>query len=175
MVFIQLLLIFPALLVAFYGWGSLLNRAFFPSHWYKLPLVTNIALGMGMVGYVTFFFGHLGLIHIITGWIILTIGVYLSARQILMNNEYETSKKILNQVKFNIEFIDKTVKSLSQYLLLNYDISSIINSSDTRFDINELYSKLNHATNPVMLSNEYIHSICIYNSNLHHLLHSIRM
>jgi len=96
--------------------------------------------------------------------IVFTITTYLIAHKIFMKNEYETSNKILNQLKFNIEFVDKTIKASSKSLFLNPGVSYVMNSSQGSIDMSELYSKLIGATSSVMLSNNYIHSICVYNS-----------
>ncbi|HHV98874.1 MAG TPA: helix-turn-helix transcriptional regulator [Clostridiaceae bacterium] len=96
--------------------------------------------------------------------IVFTITTYLIAHQIFMKNEFETSNKILNQLKFNIEFIDKTIKASSKSLFLNPGVSYIMNSSQGSIEMSELYSKLIGTTSSVMMANNYIHSICVYNS-----------
>lgn len=98
--------------------------------------------------------------------IILSVTVYFTVQQIFMKNEIETSQKVLSQVRFNIEFVDQTIKSISNYMFVNPYISSIINSpTRSDIDINNLYTTLNNVINPTLLSNGYIHSICLYNSN----------
>jgi len=96
--------------------------------------------------------------------IISTLVIYGTVHQIFLNKEYETSKQLLNQMKYNTEFMDKTIANISLYMYNNTDLSFIMNSTNKEIDINELSVRLGKVAGSAILSNNYIQSICVYNS-----------
>lgn len=96
--------------------------------------------------------------------IISTLVIYGTVHQIFLNKEYQTSKEILGQMKYNTEFMDKTIANICLYMYTNTDSSFIMNSTNKEIDINELSVRLGKVAGSAILSNNYIQSICIYNS-----------
>ena len=96
--------------------------------------------------------------------IISTLVIYGTVRKIFLNKEYQTSKEILSQMKYNTEFMDKTIANISLYMYTNTDLSFLMNSTSKEIDINELSVRLAKVAGSAILSNNYIQSICIYNS-----------
>lgn len=96
--------------------------------------------------------------------IISTLVIYVTVHQIFLNKEYQTSKEILSQMKYNTEFMDKTITNICLYMYTNTDLSFLMNSTSKEIDINELSVRLGKVAGSAILSNNYIQSICIYNS-----------
>src|SRR5665647_1453120 len=96
--------------------------------------------------------------------IISTLVIYGTVYQIFLNKEYETSKQLLNQMRYNTEFMDKTIANISLYMYNNTDLSFLMNSTSKEIDINELSVRLAKVAGSAILSNNFIQSICIYNS-----------
>ena len=74
--------------------------------------------------------------------IISTLVIYGTVRKIFLNKEYQTSKEILSQMKYNTEFMDKTIANISLYMYTNTDLSFLMNSTSKEIDINELSVRL---------------------------------
>jgi len=72
--------------------------------------------------------------------IISTLVIYGTVRKIFLNKEYQTSKEILSQMKYNTEFMDKTIANISLFMYTNTDLSFLMNSTSKEIDINELVS-----------------------------------
>ena len=96
--------------------------------------------------------------------IISTLVIYGTVQKIFLNKEYQTSKEILSQMKYNTEFMDKTITNICLYMYANSDLSFLMNSTSKEIDINELSVRLGKVAGSAILSNNYIQSICIYNS-----------
>ena len=96
--------------------------------------------------------------------IISTLVIYGTVRKIFLNKEYQTSKEILSQMKYNTEFMDKTIANISLFMYTNTDLSFLMNSTSKEIDINEISVRLAKVAGSAILSNNYIQSICIYNS-----------
>ncbi len=96
--------------------------------------------------------------------IILTLVIYGAVHQIFLDKEYQTSKEILSQMKYNAEFMDKTITNICSFMYTNSDLSFLMNSTNKEIDINELSVRLGKVAGSAILSNNYIQSICIYNS-----------
>jgi len=96
--------------------------------------------------------------------IISTLVIYGTVHKIFLNKEYETNKEILGQMKYNTEFMDKTIANICFYMYTNTDSSFIMNSTSKEIDMNELSVRLGKVAGSAILSNNYIQSICIYNS-----------
>jgi len=96
--------------------------------------------------------------------IISTLVIYGTVHQIFLDKEYQSSKEILRQMKYNTEFMDKTITNICLYMYTNSDLSFLMNSTSKEIDINELSVRLGKVAGSAILSNNYIQSICIYNS-----------
>lgn len=87
---------------------------------------------------------------------------YLNVEKIVMENEHETNQKILNQIKFNIDYINDTVKSLCLSTFYNEDIRSLMNFADE--ESYEEMSVISKLKNSVVASHPSVLSIYIYNN-----------
>jgi AraC-like DNA-binding protein/methyl-accepting chemotaxis protein len=108
---------------------------------------------------------------LITLSIMLAIGIfssviYYNATHIFQQKEYESSSKLLYQIKYNINQMDGAVKNLSTYLFFNNEIRSILYSKEQFSDMVELTVGINRLSGAIMSSNPFIHSISIYNNEL---------
>ncbi len=100
--------------------------------------------------------------------LILAIGLfstvlYVTSKNIFLDNEYKNSKKILNQLKYNIDLMNNDVKNLCKYLYINTDVTQVANSTGNLdyYDIKTIMDRLN-----LLIGNNslFVDSICIYNS-----------
>lgn len=88
--------------------------------------------------------------------------IYLNVENTVRNGEYESNLKVLNQMKFNIEFLDKMVKNICLSTYYNEDGRTLMN-----FIGEETYEQMNiinKFSNSIVASNPYIQSIYIYNN-----------
>src|SRR5665647_2430928 len=68
--------------------------------------------------------------------IISTLVIYGAVHQIFLNKEYQTSKEILSQMKYNTEFMDKTITNICSFMYTDSDLSFLMNSTSKEIDIN---------------------------------------
>lgn len=95
--------------------------------------------------------------------ILLSVINYNASKRILQQNEYESSSKLLTQVKLSIDQMDATIKNLCSNLYINPDVISMINNTDENIDIVDFTTKINKLTLSITTTNPFVHSVCIYN------------
>ncbi len=88
--------------------------------------------------------------------------IYLNVEKTVLNSEYESSQKILNQMKYNIDFLDQMVKNLCLSTYYNNDVKSLMDFTEE--ETYEQMNIINKLSNSVVASNPYIQSIYIYNN-----------
>ena len=88
--------------------------------------------------------------------------IYLNVEKTILDNEFETNQKILNQMKYNIDYMDEMVKNLCLSTYYDEDVISLMNYIDD--ETYEQMSIVNKLSNSVVASNSYVHSIYIYNN-----------
>lgn len=88
--------------------------------------------------------------------------IYLNVEKTVLSNEYESSQKILNQMKYNINFLDQMVKNLCLSTYYNNDIKNLMNYAEE--ETYEQMNVINKLSNSVVASNPYIQSIYVYNN-----------
>lgn len=91
--------------------------------------------------------------------------VYFITERIFLRNEYETSTKILYQIKYNIDFMNTTVRNLNTSLFINPDFEVIMYNNDYSSDFVEFNVKINRLTALLSTTYNFIHSICVYNGS----------
>lgn len=90
--------------------------------------------------------------------------VYYNVDKMVMQNEYKTNRKILNQVRYNIEYMDDMIKNLCLATYLNSDTISMMFGENLSYD--ELAMKINKIRTSIVDVNPYIDSIYIYNNRV---------
>jgi AraC-like DNA-binding protein len=95
---------------------------------------------------------------------ILSVVIYLNAQNLMINKEYDNSKKILYQVKYNTNLMNETISRLTQSLYLNSDVNAIMYAE--KEDMVNVITRINNVGNSVTSANQYVHSISIYNQKL---------
>lgn len=85
----------------------------------------------------------------------------MNTEKIALNNEYENSIKILKQMKYNIEFMDETIRSLCTSIYYNVDAVSIMNEDNNIFELKTKFQNLNS----LLVPNKFTKSIYFYNKN----------
>ncbi len=88
--------------------------------------------------------------------------IYLNVEKTVLSNEYESSQKILNQMKYNIDFLDQMVKNLCLSTYYNNDIKTLMNYTEE--ETYEQMNIINKLSNSIVASNPYIQSIYVYNN-----------
>ncbi|GBG11195.1 AraC family transcriptional regulator [Paenibacillus agaridevorans] len=96
--------------------------------------------------------------------VIFSLIIYFNATRIFQEKEYSSSAKSLAQVKYNLNQMDSSIKSLSNYLFLNNEIRAIMYSKEPFGDMVELILNVNRLTGVILSSNNFIDSVSIYNS-----------
>lgn len=97
----------------------------------------------------------------VTAIILLSSVIYMNAEKSVLNSEYESSQKILNQMKFNIDFMDNMVKNLCFSTYYSREVQSLMNfTGEETFDQIDIMGKLSSSVS----SNPYVQSIYVYNN-----------
>ncbi|WP_162309306.1 AraC family transcriptional regulator [Cohnella abietis] len=86
---------------------------------------------------------------------------YFSAGGALLNNEYASNKKILSQVKFNIDYMDEMIRNSVLSLFYNPDVQTILYNKS--LDLGETLKGINTVRTSIVNSNPFINSIYFYN------------
>lgn len=86
---------------------------------------------------------------------------YNMSGQAILNNEYQANKKILFQVKYNIDYMDDMILNSVISLYYNPEIRSIMYSEE--IDFIELMKEINSLQTSIVNSNPFIRSIYLYN------------
>jgi len=87
---------------------------------------------------------------------------YFSAGQAILNNEYQSNKKILAQVEFNIDYMDEMIRNAVLSLFYNPDVQTIL--YDDSSDMSETIKGINTVRSSVVGTNPFIHSVYLYNN-----------
>ena len=79
--------------------------------------------------------------------VVLSFVVYTNAYNLLIKKDYDANKRILFQVKYNIEMMDRTISSISEFLYLNSDVSAIMyakqeDMADVAVRLNKIVSSI---------------------------------
>ncbi|WP_188886979.1 AraC family transcriptional regulator [Paenibacillus radicis (ex Gao et al. 2016)] len=90
------------------------------------------------------------------------IVTYFSAGKAILNNEYQSNKKILTQVKFNIDYMDEMIRNLVLSLFYNPDVQTILYSNHS--EMSETIKGINTVRTSIVNTNPFLHSIYLYNN-----------
>ncbi|MDF2836701.1 MAG: hypothetical protein K0Q63_2341, partial [Paenibacillus sp.] len=82
--------------------------------------------------------------------VIFSLIIYFNATRIFQEKEYSSSAKSLAQVKYNLNQMDSSIKSLSNYLFLNNEIRAIMYSKEPFGDMVELILNVNRLTGVIL-------------------------
>lgn len=96
--------------------------------------------------------------------IILSFSVYLNAQRILLLREYESNRKVFDQVRININMMDTMASNLCKSLYMNSDVKAILYAKSD--DPVETTLRINRFVRTSIAANPYIHSVTMYNSYL---------
>ncbi|TVX94921.1 helix-turn-helix domain-containing protein [Cohnella terricola] len=89
--------------------------------------------------------------------------IYYSVERKVFQSEYENSQKILSQVKYNIDYLDSTIRNMALSTYGNNETKALMYlTEDETYDHLSTINKLN-AT--VIANNPFLHSIYIYNKH----------
>lgn len=92
------------------------------------------------------------------------VTIYLNIERAVLENEYENNKKLLYQIKFNIDYMDKSIKDLCMYVYFNNDVQAIMYFNDSTDDFYDLVRKMDRIKKSMVDTNSMVHSIYIYNN-----------
>ena len=94
---------------------------------------------------------------------IFAIIAYYNVQQAVLFNEYQANKKILLQIKFNIDYMNETILNSVLSLYYSTDVNTIMYNRDA--DLATTLDAMNKIKGTTMNTNPFIHSIYIYNNN----------
>ncbi|MFE5317811.1 helix-turn-helix domain-containing protein [Paenibacillus sp. NPDC056579] len=92
--------------------------------------------------------------------LILSSVLYVFSRSMALEMQQDASRKVLNQISYNIDNLNETVRSLMMTAFNDRDMTVLMNNQD--IEVFELYNKLNKL-DLFVSSNPFIQSIWIYN------------
>ncbi|QJD84606.1 helix-turn-helix domain-containing protein [Cohnella herbarum] len=88
--------------------------------------------------------------------------IYYSVERKVFQGEYENSQKILSQMKYNIDYLDSTIRNLTLSTYSNNEIKALMYlKEDETYDHLSTINKLNST---IIANNPFLHSIYIYNN-----------
>ncbi|WP_249863438.1 AraC family transcriptional regulator [Paenibacillus konkukensis] len=92
--------------------------------------------------------------------LILSSVLYAFSRKTALEMQQEASRKVLNQINYNIDNLNETVRSLMMTAFNDRDMTVLMNNQD--IEVFDLYNKL-YKLDLFVSSNPFIQSIWIYN------------
>jgi len=111
--------------------------------------------------FIRIYLGILLMIFLMTA--VLSTTVYYNVQHRMYESESANSRKIVSQMKYNLEYLDEMMRNLTMSTYNNYDVRSLMYLNDSEsFDDMNVINKLNASVVP---SNAFLHSIYIYNNN----------
>ncbi|MBM7565922.1 helix-turn-helix domain-containing protein [Paenibacillus sacheonensis] len=87
---------------------------------------------------------------------------YYNSGQAVLGNEYQANKKILMQVKYNIDSMDDMILNSVFSIYNNPDVRAIMYNKDVEFA--DIYKSINTLRSSIVNTNPFIRSVYIYNS-----------
>ena len=89
--------------------------------------------------------------------------LYFSVEKIVLSNDYSSNKKLLHQMKYNIEYLDEVIRNLSLSIYLNKDVKTLIMQKE--IGLYELFTSRYNIIANIVNTNPFIHSVSIYNGS----------
>jgi len=89
--------------------------------------------------------------------------VYVNVERKVFKSEYENSQKVLSQIRYNIDFMDTTIRNLTLSTYSNNDVKALMYLNDE--ETYENLSILNKLNASVVSNNPFLNSIYIYNNH----------
>ena len=89
--------------------------------------------------------------------------IYFKVDASMMEKEYQNNKKILSQVKYNIDMMNSMVANLSLTLFQSNEVAMIMNTREAEDNIMDFIRNMDRLKK-IVGANSYIKSIYIYNS-----------
>lgn len=88
---------------------------------------------------------------------------FINVQKSMLDNEYQANKKILYEVKFNINFMDDMIVNTILSMSYNSEISSLLYNDS--IDFPQMLNEINKLKTQVIGTNPFIHSIYLYNGH----------
>lgn len=88
---------------------------------------------------------------------------FVNVGQTVLDNEYQANKKILYQIKYNINFMDDMIVNSILSMYYNTEISPLFGNQQV--DFTNLLNQMNKIKTSIIGVNPFIHSIYLYNSD----------
>lgn len=90
--------------------------------------------------------------------------IYYNVKKNVVENNYELNKQTLYQMKYNITYMNETVRHLISSIYFSADADYLLHVKEADSNIFDLNLTLNKMTSSVINNNPLIHSIYIYNN-----------
>lgn len=89
---------------------------------------------------------------------------YYNVQNEILKNEYTANRKILNQIKFNINYMDDMLVSVCFSTYYNSNVRNLINNKN--IDFGEVAKEIETIKTSIVNTNPFIQSIYIYNGQI---------
>ncbi|EMS69034.1 AraC family transcriptional regulator [Ruminiclostridium cellobioparum] len=89
---------------------------------------------------------------------------YYNVQNEILKNEYTANRKILNQIKFNINYMDDMLVSVCFSTYYNSNVRNLINNAN--IDFGEVTKEIETIKTSIVNTNPFIQSIYIYNRQI---------
>ncbi|NOU88566.1 helix-turn-helix domain-containing protein [Paenibacillus sp. LMG 31460] len=89
---------------------------------------------------------------------------FVKVEQAVLDNEYQANKKILYEVKYNINFMDDMIVNSILSMYYNPEISPLI--FNNHVDFTEMLNEMNKIKTSILSVNPFIQSIYLYNRHI---------
>lgn len=89
---------------------------------------------------------------------------YYNVQNEILKNEYTANRKILNQIKFNINYMDDMLVSVCFSTYYNSNVRNLINNAN--IDFGEVTKEIETIKTSIVNTNPFIQSIYIYNGQI---------
>ena len=95
--------------------------------------------------------------------VVFSTAIYLNVEKAVMQNEERVNRKLLLQVKYNIDQMQEMIDTLCLSVYLNADAMSLMYGSSSEYE--DLTIKINRLRTMYLDMNPYVHSVAILNKN----------
>lgn len=94
---------------------------------------------------------------------IFSVTIYYNVKKNVVENNYSLNKQTLYQMKYNITYMNDTVKNLISSIYFSAEADYLLNVSDTENKIFDINQTLNKMTTSIINNNPLVQSIYVYN------------
>jgi len=107
-----------------------------------------------------YFFAFIAFFLLVT---MLSAAIYNKVESIIVEKENKNNGQLLSQLRYNLEFMDKTIKNLCSYLYFDDKSTYVMYNNDP--DVVQTATIINNLKRSLSPTNPFVHSVYFYNKN----------